>query len=124
MLENAAEKPGTHPRTVAKTAESVLSGIGNVIQAAFYVEEPAVQEPTIVDQTQSEGNEANQKSEIGTTEEPTVRTDEDNDDIEQKKERVNNLVWLIFLTVSVHSNSKDDIFYRRTFRTLRAIQYK
>ena len=74
----------------------MLSGIGNVIQAAFYVEEPTAQEPTIVDQTQSEGNEANQKSEIGTTEEPTVRTDEDDDDTEQKKERVNNLFWLIF----------------------------
>ena len=91
MLENAAEKPGTHPRTVAKTAEAVLFGLGNVIQAAFYVEEPEVPQQPKMNVTQSESGDANQNSETVTTEAPTAYSEEENEKIEQEKERVNSL---------------------------------
>ena len=89
VLESAAEKPGTHPRTVAKTAESVLSGIGNVIQAAFYAEESLPG----MDESESQKTDASQESE-GTataTEAPSTSTDgekSENDEILQEKQRV------------------------------------
>jgi hypothetical protein len=92
VLENAAEKPGTHPRTVAKTAEAVLSGLGNVMQAAFFVEEPEVPEQPKIDETESENNDASQKSETVATGAPPADTEGENDEILEEKQRVNNVV--------------------------------
>ena len=74
---------------MAKTAESVLSGIGNVIQAAFYVEETLPG----VDESESENNDASQESEstATATDAPSNSTDgvkSENDEILQEKQRV------------------------------------
>jgi hypothetical protein len=76
---------------VAKTAEAVLFGLGNVIQAAFYVEEPEVAQQPKMNETQSERGNVNQNSETVATEPPTAYSEEENEKIVQEKERVSSL---------------------------------
>ena len=68
-----------------------MSGLGNVIQAAFYVEEPATARQPEIDETESESSDASQKSETVATEAPPADTEGDNDIILQEKERVSNI---------------------------------
>ena len=88
MLESEAEKPGTHPRTVAKTAEAVLSGLGNVIQAAFFVEESVEPQQPNVEDTESGSSDNSKTSQSTATKVPPVNSEEEDDEEMEQKQKV------------------------------------
>ena len=73
---------------MAKTAEAVLSGLGNVIQAAFYVEETAVSQQPGMDEAESENTNGSRTAETTASEAPSMSTNGENEEILQEKQRV------------------------------------